>query len=254
MAQNIYDDAVFHQGYSQFPRSRLGLAGAPEWPSLAAMLPAVAGLRILDLGCGFGFFCRWAAENGAAEVLGLDLSEKMLAGAVEQSAGLAIRYERMDLETFDLPGQTFDLIYSSLAVHYLADFDALCAKVRRMLADNCRFVFSMEHPLYAARANPEWTADAGGNRAFLVKDYLAEGERLTDWIAPGIVKYHRTIATCINTLQRNGLRLDHIDEWGPSPTQLEANPEWADDSLRPMFLLVGASAIAGHPNQTSVSG
>lgn len=242
MAQNIYDDEAFHEGYSQFPRSRLGLAGAPEWASLQAMLPTVAGLRILDLGCGFGYFCRWAAENGAASVLGLDLSEKMLDRAKAESTNPAIRYERVDLETFELPGENFDLVYSSLAVHYLADFDALCAKVRRFLPDGGRFVFSMEHPLYAARANPEWIPDADGNRAFLVKDYLAEGKRLTDWIAPGIVKYHRTIATCINTLRANGFTLDHIDEWGPSPAQLEANPDWVDDSQRPMFLLIGVTA------------
>lgn len=244
MAQNIYDDAAFHEGYSQFPRSRLGLAGAPEWASLRAMLPAIAGLRILDLGCGFGYFCRWAAENGAAEILGLDLSEKMLAVAVENSAGLDIAYGRMDLENFDLPGRNFDLVYSSLAVHYLADFDALCAKVRRFLPAGGKFVFSMEHPLYAARANPEWIPDADGNNAFLVKEYLREGKRLTDWIAPGIVKYHRTIATTINTLQAHGLKLDHIDEWGPSPDQIKANPEWEDDSLRPMFLLISASVQA----------
>ena len=244
MAQNIYDDAAFHEGYSQFPRSRLGLAGAPEWASLQAMLPAIAGLRVLDLGCGFGYFCRWAAENGAAEVLGLDLSEKMLAVAVENSAGLGIAYERADLETFDLPDRQFDLVYSSLAVHYLANFEALCAKVRRFLPAGGRFVFSMEHPLYAARANPEWIPDADGNNAFLIKDYLREGKRLTDWIAPGIVKYHRTIATTINSLQANGLWLDHIDEWGPSPAQLQANPEWQDEAMRPMFLLVGVTADA----------
>ena len=64
MAQNIYDRPEFVEG----------LDGAPEWPALRAMLPDVDGLRVVDLGCGFGWFCRWARAHGASEVLGLDLS------------------------------------------------------------------------------------------------------------------------------------------------------------------------------------
>jgi len=78
VAQNIYDRPDFFEGYSQLDRSTEGLSGAPEWPALRAMLPDVRDLRVLDLGCGFGWFCRWAREHGAAEVLGLDLSERML--------------------------------------------------------------------------------------------------------------------------------------------------------------------------------
>lgn len=71
MTQNIYDDATFFAGYSKLPRSVEGLDGAGEWPALKAMLPAMSGLRVVDLGCGFGWFCRWAREAGAAQVLGL---------------------------------------------------------------------------------------------------------------------------------------------------------------------------------------
>ena len=60
MTQNIYDDSGFFEGYSQLPRSVHGLAAAPEWPALRAHLPDMKGLRVLDLGCGFGWFCRWA--------------------------------------------------------------------------------------------------------------------------------------------------------------------------------------------------
>lgn len=62
MTQNIYDQKEFFEGYSQLPRSREGLEAAPEWPSLLAMLPELGGGKVLDLGCGFGWFCRWARE------------------------------------------------------------------------------------------------------------------------------------------------------------------------------------------------
>ena len=77
MAQNIYDKSEFFAGYSRLPRSLHGLDGAPEWPAIRALLPSLAGKRIVDLGCGFGWFTRWASAHGAIRVLGLDLSENM---------------------------------------------------------------------------------------------------------------------------------------------------------------------------------
>lgn len=250
MAQNIYDDAQFFDGYSQFPRSRDGLAAAAEWPSLKAMLPPLAGKRILDLGCGFGYFGQWAAQNGAADVLGLDLSERMLAVARENGAGLPVRFERADLETAELGQAEFDLVFSSLAVHYIADFDALCARIRRALKPEGAFVFSMEHPVFAARANPEFMADAEGYQVAAVNDYLREGQRLTNWIADGVVKYHRLIATTINTLQSHGLALERIEEWSATDADIAAHPEWAAERYQPMFLLFATSACSPKPNRT----
>ena len=46
MTQNIYDDPKFYEGYGRLPRSVEGLAGAPEWPALRALLPNLHGLRV----------------------------------------------------------------------------------------------------------------------------------------------------------------------------------------------------------------
>jgi ubiquinone/menaquinone biosynthesis C-methylase UbiE len=116
MAQNIYDNPEFFEGYSRLSRSIEGLDGAAEWPALRALLPELRGLRVLDLGCGFGWFCRWAREQGAAQVLAIDLSERMLARARATTADAAITYTRADMERLDLPEATFDLAYSSLAL------------------------------------------------------------------------------------------------------------------------------------------
>lgn len=73
MSQNIYDDPAFFAGYATLDRSVKGLEGAPEWPTIQQMLPPLSGLRVVDLGCGYGWFCRWARDRGAAQVEGLDL-------------------------------------------------------------------------------------------------------------------------------------------------------------------------------------
>src|SRR5690349_15408390 len=127
MPQNIYDNPEFYAGYSQFRRSIEGLAGAPEWPALRSMLPPLKGLRVLDLGCGFGYFARWAGEQGAVSVLGLDYSEKMLARAQAETHNPAVIYRRGDIESLELPDASFDLVYSSLVLHYIEDIDKLFA-------------------------------------------------------------------------------------------------------------------------------
>ena len=241
MAQNIYDDPAFYEGYSQFPRSREGLAGAGEWPSLRAMLPPLAGLDVIDLGCGFGPFCRYAVEQGARSVTGVDLSERMLAEAAARGPGLPIRYERADLETYAPARGAYDLVFSSLAVHYLADFDGFVGRVRDGLRPGGRFVFSMEHPVFAARSKPDLIRDASGHLLGVVDDYLREGERVTNWIADGVVKYHRLISTTIDALQRGGLRLDLVDEWSATDADIAARPEWAEERYQPMFLLFATS-------------
>lgn len=242
MTQNIYDQADFFAGYSQLPRSLHGLDGAPEWPDLQAMLPDLKGKRVLDLGCGFGWFCRWAADQGAAEVFGLDVSENMLTRARSETSSAAVRYERADLETVAIQPAAYDLIYSSLALHYLVDLARLTAEVRRGLASGGAFVFSVEHPIVTCSTHQQFIADAEGRKHWPVSGYLSEGRRVTDWLAKGVVKQHRTLATYLNLLTNNGLSLTQIKEWGPTAAQIAAKPAWAVERERPMFLLVSARA------------
>lgn len=157
MTQNIYDNEEFFEGYSRLPRSVEGLDGAPEWPALRAMLPDLRGRRVLDLGCGFGWFCRWARENGAERVLGLDVSMKMLERAQAETRDAAITYSKADMEQLELDPASFDLVYSSLALHYVVNLSRLMAQVHRCLVPSGSFVFSVEHPIYTAPAEPGWS-------------------------------------------------------------------------------------------------
>jgi len=240
MAQNIYDQADFFEGYSRLGRSIEGLDGAPEWPALRALLPDVGGLSIVDLGCGFGLFSRWARAQGAKDVLGLDLSEKMLARARAESTDAAITYERADLDELSLPKARFDLAYSSLALHYVSDAARLFATVHQALVPGGTFVFSTEHPIYMAPTHPGWSIDAAGRKIWPVDRYLVEGPRSTDWFAKGVVKHHRTLGTTLNLLIKAGFVIGHVEEFCPTEAQIEARPELAEELERPMFLLVQA--------------
>ena len=243
VAQNIYDDHEFFEAYSGLPRSIHGLDGAAEWPTLRGMLPEMAGLRVVDLGCGFGWFCRWAAEAGAESVLGIDLSENMLARAATDTASSIserITYQRQDLDAVALPAGAFDLAYSSLTVHYLVELERFVATVHRSLVHGGTFVFSAEHPIYTAPTAPGFVTDESGRPTWPLDGYLREGSRTTDWLAPGVVKQHRTIATYLRYLRSAGFEVTELIEWGPSDEQVAEVPEWAVEVERPPFLLIAA--------------
>ena len=240
MTQNIYDNDEFFAGYSRLPRSVGGLDDAPEWPALRALLPGLHGRKVVDLGCGFGWFCRWARENGAAQVLGIDVSEKMLAQARATTSDTEITYTRADMERLELAPAAFDVVYSSLALHYIANLDTLLSQVHRSLVEGGSLVFSVEHPIYTAPADPNWFVAATGRKVWPVDRYLDEGPRSTDWLAKGVIKQHRTLATYLNAILRSGFALRHVEEWGPTEEQIAARPQFADEHQRPPFLLVAA--------------
>ncbi|HLK25961.1 MAG TPA: methyltransferase domain-containing protein [Caulobacteraceae bacterium] len=238
MSQNIYDDPVFFEGYSRMRRSREGLDGAAEWPALRALLPDLRGLKVVDLGCGMGWFCRWAREAGAAQVLGLDLSQRMLerARALTDDAGIA--YASADLERLELPQGGYDLAFSSLAFHYVEDAGRLYRTIAQALVPGAPLVFSTEHPIYMAPSRPGWGSGEDGRRIWPLDSYEREGPRVTDWLAPGVVKHHRTLATTVNLLLDAGFAIERLEEFLSALDPAAHDPELHDELERPMFLLV----------------
>src|SRR5438876_6034845 len=133
MKQNKYDDPAFFANYSQMARSIGGLEAAGEWPAFHELLPALRDKHVLDLGCGFGWHCRYARQQQARSVVGVDLSEKMLARARASTNDSAIEYRRLAIEDIDFSAGEFDVVFSSLALHYVERFDIVCRKVHHCL-------------------------------------------------------------------------------------------------------------------------
>jgi SAM-dependent methyltransferase len=240
MTQNIYDNPDFFAGYGRLERSLRGLDGAAEWPALRAMVGDVRGLNIVDLGCGYGWFCRWAREHGAHRVVGIDVSARMLEQARARTSDAGIEYQQADLDQLELPTDTFDLAYSSLALHYIVDLARLLGTVHEALRPGGRFVFSVEHPIFSAPQDQSWLSDSAGRRTWPVNGYLEEGPRTTSWIADGVIKQHRSVGSYVNALLEQGFSLCRLEDWGPSEAQVAQRPEWACERDRPPFLLVAA--------------
>jgi SAM-dependent methyltransferase len=241
-AQNVYDDPDFFACYARLPRSKTGLSAVYEWPALQRLLPAsLRGTRVLDLGCGLGYFAREACARGARQVVGVDISEKMLNEARTHTADSAIVYQRAELERFEPEAGAFDLVVSLLALHYIADYPLVVRRVAACLVPGGRFVFSVEHPIFTAHGSSDWHTGPDGVRLHWPVDrYRDEGERRTHWFVDGVVKYHRTVETYVNALLEAGLRLARLEEPEGEGALLAERPELCEERRRPPFLLLAA--------------
>ncbi len=240
MKENKYDDQRFFEKYSQMLRSREGLKGAGEWSELEKILPDFSGKRVLDLGCGYGWHCQYAALHHAASVLGADISEKMLERARELNSAPQIQYQRKAMEDLSFPDCSFDVVLSSLALHYVRDFGPLVENISRWLVPGGNLVFSVEHPVFTAYGSQDWYyAPDGEILHFPVDNYYYEGAREAVFLGEKVTKYHRTLTTYLDTLLRNGFELRHIIEPQPPEEMLDI-PGMRDEMRRPMMLLVSA--------------
>lgn len=241
MKENKYDNDKFFNQYKKMNRSINGLSGAGEWHELKKMLPEFKGKRVLDLGCGFGWHCKYAVENGAKLAVGIDLSEKMLEEAKKINSDKAIEYIKMSIEDIYYPKDSFDVVISSLAFHYIRSFKDICDKVYNCLTSGGDFVFSVEHPIFTAQGKQNWHYDENGNIIhWPVDNYFTEDIRKSIFLGEEVVKYHKTMTTYMNTLIQSGFEVTGIVEPMPEESMLKEIPEMSDELRRPMMLLISS--------------
>ncbi|WP_306350377.1 class I SAM-dependent methyltransferase [Flavobacterium sp. '19STA2R22 D10 B1'] len=241
MKENKYDSINFFTEYSKMNRSINGLEGAGEWHILQKMLPDFKNKRVLDLGCGFGWHCQYAAEQGAASVVGIDISERMLAEARKKNNFSNVEYKLIPIEDIDCPAESFDIVISSLAFHYLESFNSICQKVNHCLAQGGSFVFSVEHPVFTAQGKQDWHYDETGKPLhWPVDHYFESGIRTANFLGEAVTKYHRTLTTYINDLIQSGFEIKALSEPEPEERLLKMIPGMDQELRRPIFLIIAA--------------
>ena len=242
MTQNQYDQEDFFRQYNAMPRSREGLQAAGEWHQLEPLFPPLEGKKVLDLGCGYGWHCRYAQQHGASQILGIDLSENMLAEAARRNSAPEISYRKCSIEEYEYPENAWNLVVSNLALHYLYDLDKIFQNVYRTLTPGGIFLFNIEHPVFTAGVGQDWICGEDGKPLYWpVDNYFFPGERRTHFLGCEVVKQHHTLTQIIMGLLRTGFRLEAVEEAQPSQ-EMRKLPGMEDELRRPMMLLVRAAA------------
>ena len=230
---NHYDNPDFFEAYAQMYRSQAGLDGAGEWHQLEPLFPELQGKDVLDLGCGYGWHCNYAADMGARSVTGIDLSEKMIAEARKRNSHERVNYYVASLLDWDYQPDAYDMIVSNLVLHYIEDLEDVYRRIYETLRPGGVFLMNIEHPTFTAGVNQQFSDDG----TWPVTDYYYPGLRKMDFLGHSITKYHHTLTQILNGLLKTGFCLETVEEAMPPEEWRGMMPE---EMRRPMMLLVKA--------------
>lgn len=238
--QNIYDNDTFYENFRSSRAKDLNFNDVIETPIITAMLPDLKGKKVLDVGCGMGQHALQYAKKGAASVLGIDISEKMLEFARKHNSAENITYKRMAFEDLDEFTEKFDVITSSLAFDYAEDFGKLMKTIHRLLEKEGVLVFSMSHPICTAYDGvyDRYTRTETGERLYAnLHNYEVEGVRHIHWVVDDYEVYHRTFATLVNSIASAGFIIEECRESSvPEDIRLEHADLFGGEIHQPNFI------------------
>lgn len=178
----------------------------------AALLGDVAGMRVLEVGCGHGGCSCWLADRGARAV-GLDLSGRMLQHAARDGAAVEPSFVQADARLLPFVGGCFDIACSAFgAVPFVTDSARLMREVARVLRPGGRWVFAVTHPMRWIFPDDPGPAGLTATTSYFDRTPYAEFD---DANRPVYVEAHRTLGDRVREIVAAGLILEDIVE-----------PEW----------------------------
>ena len=210
---------------------------------MLALLPPLAGERILDAGCGSGWYAEQLLARGAV-VDGVDSSAAMVDYARrrllgDRSTELA---HRLKLQVADLSGslpfddRTFDGVVSPLVLHYMRDWRPALRELHRVMKPGAWLLFSTHHP----------AADAA---RFGTSDYAATEHVVDHWDWVGDVEfYRRPLSEVVAAVVDSGFVIEKLVEPRPSAEFRASSPEsWESLMRQPEFLILRVRAVSFSP-------
>lgn len=191
-------------------------------PVIFNILGKVKGKKILDLGCGNGYFARLLAKRGA-RLIAVDISSKLidLAKAEEKRKPLGIIYFLGDAANLEkIKSNSFDIVVANMSLMDIKNAEGAVKEVSRVLKRGGRFIFSIVHPAFHD-ARQYWIICKCGDKKYysrVVFKYLSSSSEKS--IFPlGIFRkefkrtqYHRPVTAYFNYLKNAGFLVSDFQE------------------------------------------
>ncbi len=195
-----------------------------EKPAMYAELPDLGGKSVLSLGCGPGADSAYLQSIGATRSVGIDVSEKLVDIARDEHP--ECEFHIMDMEQLDFDDNAFDLVYSSLAMHYLPDWQSVLSESYRVLKPGGVLLFSVGHPVSGAMHQ---TSDVERKELYIgakINKQTHDVDIYGEYLQPitlrtggdmDVVIYHRPLSMMVNEIIGSGFMLEKMIE--PSPIE-----------------------------------
>ena len=200
-------------------------------PALLSVLPNLHGLSILDAGCGTGFFAEYFVKQGAT-VTAMDITPQMLERTKTRVPQATLL--QADL-TNDLPfeNQSFDLVFSSLTLQYLENWQHVFSEFARVLKPSGQLLFSVHHPFSEFKSS--------GQHYFVTEKREREGS------AGRQISYRRSLSSITEALYQTGFVMQRVLEPIPVADYVQAEPDSYAELLKsPGLLVVKAQKMMIH--------
>ncbi len=242
--KNVYDSQTFFDSYQKMRKEVVNANNLIENPIIKKLMPNFSGKKILDLGCGDGNMDMFFVQNGADKVVAIDISKNMIEEAKQKNADKKIDYMVLEMEKIGSIQEKFDFVYSSLAFHYIQDFNKLLFDINKLLNPSGILLFSQESPLLTAIVfydeKQQKTIELNGKTYYLLSDYENETKRENVWNDNIVTKYHRTYSTIVNNLIQNGFEIELFQDSYADEKAIKLKEKYKYEKDRPMFLFVKA--------------
>jgi SAM-dependent methyltransferase len=233
----FYDNDEVHNTYLAHRRSQDNPNDAIEHPLFMPLVGDLAGLDIIDLGCGDARFGHEALMMGARSYYGVEVSKSMATLARYTLEGTSGVIEQLAIEKWQAQSASADLVTSRLALNYVEKLAPVFKEAHKALRPGGRVVITVEHPIITSNFE---SLKAGRRSSWLVDNYFRTGARPHLWMGHEVVKYHRTLNDYFDLLSESGFVLEKVRESEPMRENFRSDEEYERRLRIPLFLSLAA--------------
>ena len=218
-----------------------------EKPAMYKKIPPLKGKRVLCVGCGTGEECDYIHSLGVKEVVGIDISKSLIAYAQKSYPSLDFRV--MDMEKMNFPVNSFDFVYSSLALHYVKNWSKTLTNVYKILKPGGLFLFSTHHPVKwgaaVKRGKREdsflmgYITNKEKDTARVYGDYFTIRKINDTWFGDFKVSYyHKPLGSVVKEILDAGFTIsDFIEPKPQTGMKKKKRRAWEAHQKIPMFMI-----------------
>lgn len=218
-----------------------------EKPAMLKKLPNLSNKSVLCIGCGSGEECEYFFKQGVKRVVGIDISSNLIKNAKKSYP--EIEFQVMDMEELEFSDNSFDYVYSSLALHYVKDWTKPLSEIHRVLKKDGIFLFSVHNPIKsgAERVNIEdskalligYSQNKEKQKHKIYGNYLNTRKINEIWFDKFEIKYyHKPISSIINDIIKTKFEiLDCIEPKTIDAAKKDEKVFWEVYQKIPLFII-----------------